>query len=327
MTGSYTGTGAANTIGTVKEYLAGIADDVYKATAKTAGWAPDPLLVEGFQGAKSGYIADLDMDGLGTYSKSSGYPNGSVTLTWTEYTLANDRGRAFTLDNLDVLQSKGQAQASRVLSEFMRQKVVPEIDSLNIAAVAQSIIANQGVVSNHKGNRIEYNYTPAVGSFLSKLQAMIDAVTVRTDEEVVELYVNSAYKSILTQSSEVTKSRDVTNGVTRVGSTITEIDNARVIYVPEARMYAKYTVLDGVTDTKEAGGITPADAGGYKIAAFVRAPGSTMAINAYQVTKIFTPEENQMADGTKIAFRSYFDCLVPKNKLDGVELLVVDDNS
>jgi hypothetical protein len=183
------------------------------------------------------------------------------------------------------------------------------------------------VVSNHKGNRIEYNYTPAIGTFLTKLQGMIGAVSVRTDEEELEIYVNSAYKSILTQSSEVTKTRDVTNGVTRIGSTITQIDNAKVIYVPEARMYAKYTLLDGVTDTKEAGGFVPADTGGYKIAAFVRAPGATMAINAYQVTKIFTPEENQTADGTKITFRSYFDCIAPKNKLDGVEFLIVDDNS
>lgn len=319
--------GVANTLDAIKLAISEMSDEVYMADSKTSALVPNPALVRGFQQAKTGQLSSLTMDGLGNYDRQKGYPSGSVSLGWQDYTLSNDRARSFDLDSVDVMQEAGMLEAGRVVTEFMRQKVVPEIDATAMAAIAQRVIGNQGTVTSHVGHNIEYAYTPVVATFVSKIVSALNHLRDETGiEDGYTIFVNAAYRSIIEGSTEVQKVRDV-GQLTGIDTRTPAISGQSIVWMPEKRMYAKYTLSDGFTDGQTAGGFAPATSGGYKIAFTIVAPGAAMVINAYQATKIITPAENQTADGTRILFRAYFDTIVPDNKRDGCYVCIVDDES
>ena len=61
------------------------------------------------------------MDGLGDYSRNSGYIDGDVTLTNETVKFNYDRGRAFSVDNMDTEETAGVA-FGRLAAEFIRTK-------------------------------------------------------------------------------------------------------------------------------------------------------------------------------------------------------------
>ena len=78
-------------------------------------------------------IPMIDMQGLGDYDRNSGYVNGDVTMT-NEIVKCNfDRGRMFTVDNMDNAETAGLA-FGRLASEFIRTKVAPEVDAFRFAS-------------------------------------------------------------------------------------------------------------------------------------------------------------------------------------------------
>lgn len=318
--------GIANTLTAIKVALGDMADNIYMAESKTAVLRPNPALIRGFQQAKTGQIPSLTMDGLGTYDKTKGYPAGSTTLTWQDYTLAYDRARSFDLDAVDIMQEAGQLEAGYVLSEFMRQKVVPEIDALAMSAIAQRVISAQGTVNStsHKGNNIEYSYTPVAATFISKIVEALNTVRDKTGiEDGYHIFVNGAYRAIIESSTEVQKIKDV-GQLSGVDTRTPRISGQDIIWMPEARMYANFTLKDGVTDGQTAGGFAPAATNPLKLAFIITAPDAAMCINAYQATKVIGSADNQTADGTRVMFRSYFDTIVPDNKRDGCYACIVD---
>ena len=327
-TGSYSGGGEANSLTAIKTQIAGLADNIYKAEAKTSMLSAPPALIRGFQNAKTGQIPSLSMQGLGDYSEVNGYPNGAITLAWADYTLAYDRARKFNVDVVDMMTEAGQLEMGYVMGEFMRQQAVPEMDALTLASIAQRTISNQGSITSHVGHHIIYSYTPAVATFLTKIIDQLTACQVDSNkEDGFTIFVNSAYRSILEGSTEYTKTRDIAAGVARLDGRISSINGQAVVYVPNALMYAKYDTYDGYTDGETAGGFTPAASGGFSVAAQIVHNDAAMTVVAHQVTKIITPEQNQGADAYSIAFRSYFDTIVPNNKRDGCAAIIVSAES
>lgn len=116
----------ANTISRFKKYIAAL-DEVYKLSALTADLDSPAELAR--QGANTNEIIvqKLDMDGLADYSRNSGYVAGSVTLTNETVQFNFDRGRRFSVDAMDNEETAGLA-FGRLASEFVRTKVVPELD-------------------------------------------------------------------------------------------------------------------------------------------------------------------------------------------------------
>lgn len=327
-TGSYSGSGEANSLAAIKTQIAGLADNIYKAEAKTKMLSAPPSLLRGFQNAKTGQIPTITMDGLGDYSATNGYPNGAITLTWADYTLAYDRARKFNVDVVDMMTEAGQLEMGYAMGEFMRQKAIPEMDALTLASIAQRTISNQGTITSHVGHHIEYAYTPVVATFLSKITGQLTNCQVDSDkEDGYTIFVNSAYRGILENSTEYTKNRDIAAGVARLDGRISAINGQAVVYVPNALMYAKYTTYDGYTDGETAGGFTPASSGGFSVAAQIVHNDAAMTVVAHQVTKIFTPDQNQDADAYSVSFRSYFDTIVPNNKRDGCAAIMVSAES
>ena len=93
----------ANSITTAKIYLA-MLDAVYAASAKTMILDNNQFVREGAQAGEV-LIPKMTIQGLGDYSRTAGFVNGDVTLTWETHSLTQDRGRSFQVDNMDNMET------------------------------------------------------------------------------------------------------------------------------------------------------------------------------------------------------------------------------
>lgn len=81
-----------------------------------------------YHGGDTVKIPKIDMDGLADYSRTTGYTQGGVTLSYETFKMTQDRGRSFNIDAMDVDESNFLVTAGNVMGEFQRTKVIPEID-------------------------------------------------------------------------------------------------------------------------------------------------------------------------------------------------------
>ena len=138
----------ANDIKLVTKYLS-LLDEVYKQSAKTAILEAPENMVRATEEANVFKIAKLSFDGLGDYDKTTGFPAGNLDLDWETHTFANDRGRKFSLDRMDNLESLGMALLN-VSGEFVRTEVVPEKDAYTVAKIAGTtgVAGTTGTLTN-----------------------------------------------------------------------------------------------------------------------------------------------------------------------------------
>ena len=160
----------ANNIAKFKKYI-DLLDEVYKVNAKTSILDGDNTLVRAGANADEIIIPKMTLDGLADYSRNSGYVNGDVTLTNETVKFNYDRGRAFTVDAMDNEETAGIA-FGKLSSEFIRTKVVPEVDAFRLATYAgiSGISSATGTLTS--GN--------------DALTALVTAVSKMDDDEVAE---------------------------------------------------------------------------------------------------------------------------------------------
>ena len=121
----------ANSIALAKQFVA-MLDEVYKVASLTSDLDGAAELVRAGANANELIIPKLSMSGLGDYSRNSGYVDGDVTLTNETVQCNFDRGRMFTVDNMDN-QETANIAFGRLAGEFIRTKVVPELDAFRFA--------------------------------------------------------------------------------------------------------------------------------------------------------------------------------------------------
>lgn len=301
-----------NSIAEVSQVLTSILDETFQQASKTAMWAADPNVVRGFQNAKTGQIATIKVSGMGDYNPAKGFPEGLASMTLEDYVLRYDRGVSYLLDQVDVMQAAGIPTASAVLAEFSRSALVPEVDAVRIASVASSAIA---------GGKSK-SYTPAKATILSEITEALQAIEDATGiDSGINILVNQKYGGILKASTEVTRMKDIESSAMVINNKIASINDNPVTYVPSARMYSEFDLKDGVAGTMEGAGFAPSSDAKEVVAVF-SVPGAVQGIVAHNIQKVISPEMNPDADGTKLAFRVYHDCIVPKNKVPGVFAIV-----
>ena len=124
----------ANSIELFKKYVP-LLDEVYKLSSLTSDLDGAPELARQGQNANELIIPKIDMSGLANYSRNGGYVDGDVTFTNETVKCNFDRGRMFTVDTLDNMETAMMA-FGRLASEFIRTKVTPEIDAFRFATYA-----------------------------------------------------------------------------------------------------------------------------------------------------------------------------------------------
>ncbi len=299
-------TNAANSLAGLTKHITGYLDEVVVANARTSDLVANPTLVRATESADTVKVATVTMDGLGSYSRSSGFPSGSCTLTWAPVNLTFDRARQFVLDSVDLSTKDGALTAAYAMSEFVRQKVVPEIDKVRIAkAYAGAVAASQATDS----------FTASAANTVSAIIDAVDTAREGAETEECVVFVDRAIKQYISGSSEVTKTRDIGAGGNAIYTTVDSIDGAKIVYVPSAYMKSAWTAYDGVTDGQTAGGLVATDsAESIKILAVAK--DCAQGVVAHNLARIVTDPDD--VDGVKINYRIFHDCVVPTQKKYGI---------
>ena len=163
-----------NSIELFKKNAPELLDKVYKAASTTSDFDINGDLVKAGANANEIIVPKLEMDGLGDYDRNSGYLDGDVTLTNETVKFNYERGRKLKTDTIDNEETGGVIMAN-MSSEFLRTKVVPEVDAVRYATYAA--LDNITVVAV---NGVEYKTGDEV------LKALEDAMTQLDNDEVPE---------------------------------------------------------------------------------------------------------------------------------------------
>lgn len=275
-----------NTINAAKKYVP-VLDKIYKAGALSSVLDGNPELAK--EGANAGelLIAKMTMDGLGNYNKETGYPTGDVTLEWETVKADYDRGRMFTVDNVDN-QDSADLAFGQLSDEFIRTKVAPEVDAWRFSKYATKAID----ASNTK----EETFTDgtAVIKALREATNAMDENEVPTENRI--LFITPTLRGMIADL-DTNKSKEV---LARF---------AQIVEVPQTRFYTAIEL--------QAKGFAKAGSG-KKLNFLITAKDATIQYPKHLAPKVVTPELNPDADAWKFGYRLVGVCQVYDNKLAGL---------
>ena len=283
-----------NTIELFKKYLP-LLDEVYKTASLTSVLDGASELMTQGANANELIIQKMSMDGLADYSRNGGYTAGSVSMTNETVKCNFDRGRMFQIDNMDNAETAGMAYG-RLSAEFIRTKVVPELDAFRFATYAGT--AGIGTVAG-----------AALTSGEAALAAVAKAYDEMTDAEVPEterhLFITPVLRGLI-RDLDTTKSKEV---MSRFASVVT---------VPQTRFYTAIEQKSGGSG-EEAGGYSKAT-GGVNINFMIIHKPAVIQFEKHVAPKVVTPEANQNADAWKFGYRNVGIADVYENKVAGIFL-------
>lgn len=283
--------------------------DAQMIAGATSGWMEANAGQVIYNGGKEIKIPKMNMDGLGDYSRTAGYPGGSVSLDYETMSMSMDRGKQFILDSMDVNESNFVVNASSVMSQFQKLYVIPEVDAYRYSRIAALAIAK---------SKASGGYAAAVNDILSKLKADIAAVQDIVGDIPLIITMSRLVKNVLENSTEISKKLEVSDFTSGQYKTkVSMVDDCPIIPVPSARLKTAYVFKDGRTAGQETGGFAP-DAAAKNINWIISAQNAPIAVSKTDNMKIFTPEQVQDADGYKLDYRKYHDLWIPDNKFDAL---------
>lgn len=269
----------ANSIALFKKYI-DLLDEVYKASAKTSVLDINGALVQAGANANEIIIPKISMDGLADYSRNSGYVNGDVSLTNETVKFNYDRGRKFTVDAMDNEETAGLA-FGKLSGEFIRTKVVPEMDAIRFASYAG--------ISGIGSAEAALTSGESVLAAINAANTALDEAEVPADGRY--LFITPTLKN-LAENVDTYKSKAMMSKF------------AGVIDVPQSRFYTAIDLYDGTSENEKAGGYVK-DASGKNINFMIIHKDAVIQFSKHTVNKIFTPEENQNSDGYIFCYRAY----------------------
>lgn len=286
----------ANSIALFKKYIT-LLDEVYKNASLTSELDGDSTLVQAGANTNEIIIPKISMQGLADYSRNGGYVKGDVTLTNETVTFNYDRGRKFSIDNMDNEETAGVA-FGKLSSEFIRTKVVPEMDAFRFATYA----GTTGI------SKVAAGATLSTGNDV--LTALVAAQSKMDEDEVPQenriLYITpTLYNAVA--NVDTTKSKEVLAGF------------ASIKKVPQSRFYTAIDLNDGTTTGEEAGGFAKAS-GGKDINFMIIHKPAVLQYPKHTVNKVISPAENQDSDGWLFFYRAYGLADVYDNKVSGIYL-------
>lgn len=276
----------------------------------TSGWMETNAGLVTYNGGDTVRMPKISTSGLGDYDRDNGFVQGSVTLSYDDYKLTQDRGRTFQLDAMDVDESNFVAAAGNVMGEFQRLQVIPEVDAYRYSKLA-ALATGAGNAS--AGNALTKD------DILDKLDTDILAIQdkVGFDEPLI-IMMSAQVRAILNGAKGIDRFLDVTNfQAGSIQTTVKTFNECPIFAIPSARMKTQYVFNDGTTGGQEAGGFK-ADTSAKDINWIIAAQRAPIAVSKTEKVRIFTPDINQKADAWKLDYRKYHDIWVPDNKLAGV---------
>lgn len=285
----------ANSIELFKQYTE-LLDEVYKTTSLTAVLdGADDLVREGAN-ANELIIPKMDMDGLGDYDRNSGYVDGDVTMTNETVKCNFDRGRMFTVDAMDNIETAGLAYG-KLAAEFERTKVIPELDAFRFATYA----GVPGISTESE------DLTTGEAAYKSVAKAYDDMTEDEVPQENRILFITPTLLGLI-RDLDTTKSKEVLAKF------------AAIKEVPQGRFYSAISQLSG-KNAESKGGYKKAT-GGKNLNFMIIEKSAVIQFEKHKAPKVITPEQNQTSDGWKFGYRNVSIADAYENKVAGIHASV-----
>ena len=292
----------SNVINYASKY-GGELDKMIVQSSKT-GFLADNVFKAKFVGSKTVYIPEVDMVGLGNYDRVNGFAKGDVTLTHTPYTLTQERSRQLFIDAQDADESGVSDLAGKLVGEYTRTQIVPEIDAYTISKLF--------AVANEKGNiNEEFTEDNAVKLLLKTINDAEAAMEYDGSTSLVALVDPTLYNALMTSTD---LQRHLAVGEFKQGEINMKVKNLNgcsIIPVAAARMKSAYTYADGANAAE--GGFTPAD-DAKNIRAIVMPKDSASLVKKVDKVDLHGLGEDINRDGYTINYRLYYDVFVKNSR-------------
>jgi len=287
----------ANSITLFKQTLSETLDEVYKLASLTAVLDGNSDMVKQGANANELIIPKMSVQGLADYDRASGYVSGDVTLTNETVQCNFDRGRMFTVDSMDDLETAGVAYG-RLAGELIRTKVVPELDAFRFAKYA----GTTGISAISAG--------AALTTGTAVIAALRTAVADLDENEVPYgdrfLFITPTLDGLIADL-DTTKSRQVM-----------ERFQGKIL-VPQTRFYTEISLRDGTTTGQESGGYAKGSAA-KNINFMIIHRSAVIQFSKHVAPKVILPDVNQSTDGYKFGYRHVAIADVYENKAAGIYL-------
>ncbi len=272
-------------------------DEVYAAASLTGDLATSGDLVRAGANAKEIVIPKIKVDGLGDYSRSSGYTTGAVTLEWETVAFNYDRGTKLVVDAMDNAEANGVDPFVKAGSELQRTQVAPEGDAFTFAKVVEC--AGAGCDAAPAG--VTYADADALLDALADASAAMDEAAVPQGRL---LYITPTLKSKLDRYNVATGKTDKDDVLAKFG---------KVVEVPQGRFYTAIELNDG-TDSF---GFKKAE-GGKELNWLIVERSAVIKFDKHVAGRIFQPDELENLDAYMMKYRKYGIVDVYENKTAGI---------
>lgn len=271
-------------------------------------------------GGKEIKIPYLDMNGLGTMN---GYkaPDGDLTLGYETKQLQWYRGRNFAIGRYDVDETNMTLTVGNAIRVFLAQHVVPEVDRLRIARLAQAAVGYGAtcITSQASSGITSANILGLLLDDIAKIQDKIG------EDQQLYIQISTKMKNLLEQSSQIQRYLNVRDFSIRSATLrIEALNDQYLIGTPSSYMNSAVKVNDGATSGQTVGGLVFADLG-PKVNWIIAARPVADAVARPQVNKVIDPDTNQEGEFWKIMFSIYHGMWTMDQKSDGA-LVNMDTN-
>lgn len=259
-----------------------------------------------YSGGDEVKIPKMDVDGQANYDRQKGYVTGAVNLTYETFKMTQDRGRRFTLDAMEVDEAAFIPTATRVMGEYQRTRVVPEIDAYRISKLATYAMGVDG------DTQVRYGYT-VDNNIIKEIKKGIK--TVREKGVDGEIYILATFDTVsAVEEVALGKLQSVTFSQGGIDTRVPSIDGCPLIEVSSNRMYTSIQMLDGKTVGQEQGGYKKAD-DAKNINFLIVSKSAPKAVTKQDIVRIFDPETYQDGNSWAIDYRRFHDLWVLDNAL------------
>ena len=264
-----------------------------------------------WDGGKEVKIPKLGMDGLGNMN---GYkaPQGDLTLEWETKQLQWYRGRNFSIGRYDVDETNFALTVGNALKVFLNEKVIPEVDCLRIAALAQGGVSFGKITAQATA---EITTSNILGLILADIASVQDKIG---ENQQLYIQISTGLKSLLEQSAGITKYLNVKDfQIRNAVLTLNALNDQYLIGTPSGYMHSIFGLNDGVTSGQTVGGVTFANLGA-NVNWIIAARPAVDAISRPHISKVIDPDTNQEGEFWKVMFSIYHGNWIMENKGDGI---------
>lgn len=294
-------------MGNAINYASKYAPELDKMITQEAkvGFMADNAFKARFVGSRTVYLPEITLDGLGDYDRANGYSKGDVGLTYKDYKLTKERSKQLVLDAQDADESGVPELAGKLVSEYTRLKVNPEIDAYSLAKLhGYAADTTNGKTANTK----VYAEATAVKDLLASINS-VEAANGYTNEAIVAMVDPVMYAALMT-STELQRmiiTSDFKQG--ELNLKVKSINGVSIIPVSSERMYTQIETTDNgyqATETAKA------------LRAVIMPKGAASLVKKVDKVNMFNPNDVEDLDAYKINFRLYYDLFVKNSQVNTI---------